>query len=587
MHLTAGSHGVITADASGRITMLNDAARALLGLGLRSVIGRSVKEIIPDTRLTDVMLNDRESKEEKISAGRKRLIVSRTPVYENARLVGSIFIVQDTSELEKVKEQMQELKEARDELEVILNSSYDEIFVIDGEGITRKINKAGESFYGVDTNELIGRNVIELEEQGYFSPSVTRLVFERRERVTITQTTRSGKELIVTGNPVFDENGNITRVVVNSRDISELASLRRMLKDTERLADNYRKQMLQLNSERKDGHRDLIASSPQMVSLLEMADKIAAVDSTVLITGESGVGKGVVAARIHKMSSRSAGPFVTINCGAIPENLLESELFGYASGAFTGARKGGKKGLIEMGDGGTVFLDEIGELPLNLQVKLLHVIQQKSVLPVGGTAAVDVNVRFVAATNRDLKKMVQEGSFREDLFYRLNVIPLEIPPLRDRREDVEVLLDYYLDLFNKKYGMAKRFSDEVREVLDRYSWPGNVREVENIVERLAVTSDEVEIKPNHLPDYVLSKVSEKSNKIFIPDICPLDEAVEEVERQLIEKAFKAFGNTYRMAEVLNINQSTVVRKMKKYLTASKRKPGPKKHKSNFSSSVTT
>ncbi|SFH06201.1 PAS domain S-box-containing protein/intein N-terminal splicing region [Desulfotomaculum arcticum] len=576
MQLTTGSHGVITADAAGRITMLNDAARALLGLELRSVIGRSVKEIIPDTRLTDVMLDDRESKEEKISVGGKRLIVSRTPVYENARLVGSIFIVQDTSELEKVKEQMLELKQAKDELEVILNSSYDEIFVIDGKGITRKINKAGESFYGVDTNKMIGRNVTELEENGYFSPSVTRLVFDRKERATITQTTRSGKELIVTGNPVFDENGNITRVVVNSRDISELSSLRRLLKDTERLADNYRKQVLQLKSEQKGAQRDLIASSPQMLTLLEMVDKVAAVDSTVLITGESGVGKGVVAARIHNMSSRSTGPFVTINCGAIPENLLESELFGYVPGAFTGARKGGKKGLIEMGNGGTVFLDEIGELPLNLQVKLLHVIQQKNVLPVGGTAPVEVDVRFVAATNRDLKKMVQEGSFREDLFYRLNVIPMEIPPLRERREDVDVLLGYYLDLFNKKYGMAKKFTPEVREVLDRYSWPGNVREVENIVERLAVTSDGTEIKPVHLPDYVLSRISEKNNKIYIPDLCPLDEAVQEVEKQLLEKAFKTFGNTYRMAEALNINQSTVVRKMKKYLSAPKRRPGPKK-----------
>ena len=581
MQLTTGSHGVIMADAAGRITMLSDAARALLGLGFLSVNGRLVKEIIPDTRLTDVLLNDRESKEEKITANGKKLIISRTPVYENARMVGSIFIIQDTSELEKVKKQMQQLKEAKDELEAILDSSYDEISVVDAKGIIRKINKAGESFYGLESNELIGSNVYELEEQGYFSPSAARVALEKKEPVTVTQATRSGKELIVTGNPVFDEKGNVIRVVVNSRDVSELSSLRRMLKDTERLADNYRKQMLQLNTEQQAAQRDIIASSRQMVALLEMVDKVAAVDSTVLITGESGVGKGMVAQRIHKMSSRSAGPFITINCGAIPENLLESELFGYAPGAFTGARKGGKKGLIEMGSGGTVFLDEIGELPLNLQVKLLHVIQQKNVLPVGGTVSVDVDVRFVAATNRKLKNMVQEGSFREDLFYRLNVIPVEIPPLRERREDVDVLLNYYLDLFNKKYGMVKRFSKEVKEILDRYSWPGNVREVENIVERLAVTSDGAEIKPVHLPEYVLSKVSEKNNTIYIPDLCPLDDAVQEVERQLIERAFKTFGNTYRMAEALNINQSTVVRKMKKYLSAPKRKPGPKKENKKY------
>jgi PAS domain S-box-containing protein len=557
--------------------MLNEAARVLLGLEYRHITGRMIKEVIPDSRLTDVLWTDRSTVEEQLTILGRRVVVSRTPVYENARPIGSIFIIQDITEHEKLKERLRRLEEVNEELEAILDSSYDEIFVIDGNGITKRINKAGESYYGVKTEELVGKNVFDLEKEGYFSPSVTRLVFERRQRVTINQKTCSGKDLIVTGNPVFDERGNIIRIVVNSRDISELATLRQRLKETEQLAETYRKQVMQLESD-KTRRKEFIARSPQMVKLLELVDKVAGVDSTVLITGESGVGKGVVANRIHRLSGRRDGPFVSINCGAIPENLLESELFGYAPGAFTGALKGGKRGLIPMGDGGTVFLDEVAELPLNLQVKLLHVIQQKNVIPVGGTVPVSVDVRFIAATNRNIRDMVAEGKFREDLFYRLNVIPLEIPPLRERREDIMPLVEYYLDAINRKYGMAKKLAPETRAILERYGWPGNVREVENIVERLAVTSDTVEIQPAHLPGYVLNHVSKKENKIYVPDVCPLGDAVEEVEKQLIEKAYKTYGNTYRMAEALGINQSTVVRKMKKYLSMPRRKPGPKTEK---------
>ncbi|MBF7081543.1 sigma 54-interacting transcriptional regulator [Desulfallas sp. Bu1-1] len=577
MQLNTSNHGVITTDAAGRITMLNEAARVLLGLEYRHITGTMIKEIIPDSRLTDVLWTDRTTVEEQLTIFGRRVVVSRTPVYENTRPIGSIFIIQDITEHEKLKERLRRLEEVNEELEAILDSSYDEIFVIDGNGITKRINKAGESYYGVKTSELVGKNVLDLEKEGYFSPSVTRLVFERKQRVTITQHTRSGKELIVTANPVFDERGNIIRIVVNSRDISELATLRQRLKETEQLAETYRKQVMQLESD-KTRRKEFIARSPQMVKLLELVDKVAGVDSTVLITGESGVGKGVVANRIHRLSGRCDGPFVSINCGAIPENLLESELFGYAPGAFTGALKGGKRGLIPMGDGGTVFLDEVAELPLNLQVKLLHVIQQKNVMPVGGTAPVNVDVRFIAATNRNIRDMVAEGKFREDLFYRLNVIPLEIPPLRDRREDIMPLVEYYLDAINRKYGMAKKLAPETRAILERYGWPGNVREVENIVERLAVTSDTVEIQPAHLPGYVLNHVSKNLNKIYVPDVCPLGDAVEEVEKQLIEKAYKTYGNTYRMAEALGINQSTVVRKMKKYLSMPRRKPGPKTEK---------
>ncbi|MCG8403196.1 MAG: sigma 54-interacting transcriptional regulator [Firmicutes bacterium] len=570
--------GLIATDAAGRITMMNEAAGALLGTGYRMAAGRLIKEVIPDSRLTDILWTDRADRVERLSVHRRRLAVSRTPVYEGARQTGSIFILQDISACEVMRRQVKKLKEDKDELEAIFDASFDEIFVIDGQGVARKINRAGESYYGVKTDELIGRNVLELEKRGFFSPSVTRMIFEKKERVTISQQTRGGKELIVTGNPVFDEHGNIVRIVINSRDVSELTELRRRLRETQRLAEAYRRQVMELESN-KSARRELVARSEDMIRLLEMVDRIAGVDSTVLITGESGVGKGIVANRIHKLSRRGRGPFVSINCGAIPENLLESELFGYVPGAFTGARKAGKKGLIQMGEGGTVFLDEVAELPLNLQVKLLHVIQQKSVTSVGSTAPQGVDVRFIAATNRDIKQMVRKGDFRVDLYYRLNVIPLEISPLRRRREDVLPLAEYCLDFINKKYGMSKKLAPETSDMLLRYTWPGNVRELENIIERVAVTADTVEIKPAHLPDYVLDQMSKQNNKIYIPDLCPLEDAVGEVERQLLEKAYARYGNTYQMAEALGINQSTVVRKMKKHMPAGRRKPGPRRRQS--------
>jgi len=577
MSLNAGSLGVITTDDKGKVTMVNEAARGMLGLVNGNVAGIMVKEIIPQSTLTDVSGADTSGAEENLIAGGKTLLVSRTRVPSNAWPGGFIFILLDISDYTNIKSELRQLREAKNELEAIFDSSFDEIFVIDGNGIVQRINKAGETNYGVKTDYFIGQNIFELEKQGYFSPSVTRMVFEKRKRVTTTQKTRSGKELIVTGNPVFDEHGNIIRIVINSRDISELSSLRQRLMETERLAEAYRKQVMQLESGRTL-NKEFIARSQHMINLLDLVDKVAKVDSTVLITGESGVGKGLIASRIHQLSNRSKGPFISINCGAIPENLLESELFGYVPGAFTGANKGGKKGLVQAADGGTVFLDEVAELPLNLQVKLLHVIQQKSVTPVGSTTPESVDVRFIAATNRNIKEMVREGTFREDLFYRLNVIPIEIPPLRQRREDIIPLVEHCLSAINEKYGMIKKLAPETRDYLERYNWPGNVREIENLVERFTVTADTVEILPSHLPDYVLNHSSNRDKKIYVPQLCPLEDAVQEVEKQLIEKAFQTYGNTYRMAEALGINQSTVVRKMKKYMPMLKRKPGPARNK---------
>ncbi|KKM10129.1 hypothetical protein SY88_15965 [Clostridiales bacterium PH28_bin88] len=478
-------------------------------------------------------------------------------------------------EVEELRRELARLQELNREFEAIFDSSYDEIYVTDGNLVTLKVSAACERLYGMKAEELIGRKVEDLVREGVFSPSCTALVMKERKRVTITQNTRSGRQIIVTGNPVFAEDGSIWRIIVNSRDVTELNNLKERLADTESLVDNYRMQLAELRQERLLKDLRVIAVSPEMKEVVEVAKRVAMVDSTVLILGETGVGKGVIASFIHQHSRRRQGPFITINCGAIPENLLESELFGYEHGAFTGARKEGKKGTIEMAHGGTLFLDEIAELPPTLQVKLLQVIQDRKVMRVGGNRPIDVDIRIIAATNRDIHQMVARGSFREDLFYRLNVVPVTIPPLRYRRDDIEPLINACMNRFNEKYEINKRLSPEALAFLINYDWPGNVRELENIVERLMVTCEQPEIQVQQLPDFIFSKHEGGKAPVVVRDVCSLKMAIEELEKQLITKAYQRYENTYRIAEVLEINQSTVVRKINKYLQTKKRKRGIK------------
>jgi transcriptional regulator with PAS, ATPase and Fis domain len=302
-----------------------------------------------------------------------------------------------------------------------------------------------------------------------------------------------------------------------------------------------------------------------MLELIKVAKKIAAVDSTVLLTGESGSGKGMIARYIHNSSPRSDKPFTVVNCGAIPENLLESELFGYAGGAFTGARREGKIGKLELANEGTLFLDEITELPLNLQVKLLHVIQEGLICRIGGTSEIKLNLRFIAATNRDIARLVEEGKFREDLFFRLDVIPLQVPSLQERREDIKPLVEQFLEKLSRRYAQHKYFSPETYKYLENYHWPGNVRELENLIERMMIVVEGDEIGVQHLPRHLVGKGDFREGT-SLPDrsIQPLREAREAMEKALLTEAMRRYRTTYEIAEVLEIDQSTVVRKINKY-----------------------
>lgn len=446
-------------------------------------------------------------------------------------------------------------------IEKVLKASYDELFVTDGQGTIIFVNEACERLYGLKPGDMLGRNVLDLEREGVFKPSTTRRVLSERRRVTVLQTTQIGKTVIVTSNPVLDDAGNVELIVSNVRDVTEILQLKQQLLELETMVEAYKWELEELRAKevRAEG---LVVRSEAMQHVVKLASKVAGTNATVFITGESGVGKDVLARYIHSNSPRRDGPFIKINCGAIPENLLESELFGYEPGAFTGAQKSGKPGLIELSHQGTIFLDEVSELPLHLQVKLLQVIQDRQVRRVGGTKLRDIDMRVVAATNRDIEQAVGQGRFREDLYYRLNVVRIHIPPLRDRKEDILPLCLHFLEEFCGKYGVRKRFSPEALDNLISYDWPGNVRELQNVIESAIVTSERSLIAADDLPPRVRRSINGRGTLVVVSGIIPLSQARAELERQLYVAAYRTYGSTRKAARALGVDQSTVVRKLR-------------------------
>lgn len=461
----------------------------------------------------------------------------------------------------KLLKETKQLSNLEKEFEAIFEYSYTGIYFTDGAGNTLKINPASEKITGIKRSDLIGVNVIELEEKGVFDSSVTTKVLKEKQQVSAMQHLVNGKSVLVTGVPVFDEKGAIIRVVINTLDVTNINSLQKKLLEAVELNRKYRDELDRLKYENKN----VVARSKEMKNILEVAKKIAEVDSTVLILGESGVGKDVVTRFIHNYSNRSQkGDFVKVNCGAIPETLIESELFGYEPGSFTGAKKEGKIGLFEQADGGTLFLDEIADLPLFMQVKLLQVIQEKKILKIGSTKLKNVDVRIIVATNKDLEQMVIKGQFREDLFYRLNVIPLKIPSLRERKDDITPLAFHYLTQMNQRYNRNKGLSPETLAELINFDWPGNVRQLKNIIERLVVTSTDDLISADDVLSILSTSYEGTPQQIIVNGVIPLKKAITILEKQIISNAMDLYPTTYEIAKRLDVNQSTVVRKMSKY-----------------------
>ena len=372
------------------------------------------------------------------------------------------------------------------DLQDVFEYAFDEIFVTDDKGIVVRVNSMCERHYQLSAKELVGKHVKELQKEGIFYPSATLEVIEKKRPVELVQTTKSGEYLHVRTRPVFDDEGNLRRVISYSRDLTELYQLRQKVEEMDNQLKTYKKELRETYE-----HEGLIFKSIAMQKIIETIKKVSVVDSTVLVLGETGVGKSRLVRHLHEVSHRKNESFYEINCAALPTNLIESELFGYSGGSFTGANREGKKGLLESAHKGTLFLDEIGEMPLEIQAKLLQVLQEKTFRPIGGRELKKVDVRIVAATNRDLSTMVKQGTFRKDLYYRLNVIPISIPPLRERTEDILPLIYHYLQHFNKKYGRDVKLAPSTLQMFVGYPWEGNNREIENVIERIVITADDV------------------------------------------------------------------------------------------------
>ena len=549
--------GILAVDTAGTIILVNKAAEEVLGYDRAGLVGRPVAAVIPNTLMPTILASGKPLLGKKVAVNGTALMANYAPIIIGDRLEGAVSVFQDISIVEKMSVELSDVKSLIKELEAIIDSSYDGIWITDGQGNVLRVNSAYERITGIKFSEVAGRNMQQLVDEGYYDQSVTLLVMNEKKRVTINQVVRGNQRILVTGNPIFNEQGELSRVLTNVRDVTELVNLQDQLAKTKEQTLKYKTELSHLRSLhiRDD---DIIFRSQAMARAIELALKIAEVDSTVLITGESGTGKDLIAKLIHKQGKGVAKPFIKINCAAIPDQLLESELFGYEGGAFTGARKEGKPGMFELANNGTLFLDEVGDLPLMLQAKLLRVIQEKEVVRVGGVKARTVNVRIIAATHRDMTEMVRAGKFRQDLYYRLMVVPIHLAPLRERKEDIPPLIKHFVDRINKRYKYCKRLSPGIIDRLMDYSWPGNVRELENLLERIMVTAGGDELTPDLLPEAI-------GRKTFLPKRgARLKTAVEQTEAYLLSEAYREAGSWPKAAESLGVDRATVFRKAAKY-----------------------
>lgn len=447
-----------------------------------------------------------------------------------------------------------------EQLHIILDSIHDGIWIIDGSGVTIYVNKAMKRIADIEPKDVIGKHVNVPMQEGKFSSCVTLQALKEKRPVTLFDDYASGKRCLNTSTPIFDHDGTVRRVVASIRDITELDMLQNRLAKAEQEVRLYKRRLDLLGQE----NSGFIAGSGLMRNCLQELEKAARSSSGVLILGETGTGKSLAASIIHQKSSRASGPYITVNCAAIPASLIESELFGYEKGAFSGAGQHGKKGYFELAHTGTLLLDEIGELPLNMQAKLLHVLDSQSFHRVGGEKSITVDVRVIAATNQPLEELVEKGEYRADLYYRLRVLSVRIPPLRKHAEDIVELTNYFLDDACKRHGVTKVFAPQVLAYFMSYSWPGNVRELRATVDFLVAMSENKLVAPSDLPQHILGTAAKSEDAGLENPPQTLRAAVRNLEYTLIRSALLETGSTYKAAERLGVSQSTVMRKAQQF-----------------------
>ncbi len=546
--------GIILVDKDAKVVYVNNNACKLLGLS-PDIIGRPVEEVVNNTRLHVVVRNGIPEIDQVQHTGNAIIITSRIPLRDdNGNIIGAVAVFRDITSIRKLAEEITNLKEIEAQLKAIIESTNDAISVADENGIVRLVNKAYTRITGFSPEEVIGKpatvDIAEGESIHILIARTRQPIYNARLKVGPAK-----KEVIVNATPLFVK-GQFKGSVAVVHDVSEILQLTNELEEVKRMI-RYMKAQYTFD--------DIIGDSKLIQIAKEQAKKVAQTPATVLLRGESGTGKELFAHAIHNSSPRKLKPFVSVNCATIPESILESELFGYEEGAFTGALRGGKKGLIEEADGGTLFLDEVGKLPLALQPKLLRFIETKEIIPVGGRNVKKVDVRIIAATNVDLEKMVKNGEFLPDLYFRLNVFPIYLPALKDRKEDIPKLALHIIKKLNQQYGrMVEGINPSVLKHLINMDWPGNVRELENFLGRVMINMgpEERVIEPKHLPENIELKRSKVKETISIGS---LKELIEDYEKKIIAEALKkAEGNKEEAAKLLDISIRTLYYKIEKY-----------------------
>lgn len=545
-------NGVLITDTAYQLVFINQSAEKMLDIDGHDFKKLNLHEIMP--QIEDISETGLNIKHNKKGFHMKRFVMAD----KNSNFI--VFLMHDLSDALKLESELQNSKRVIKELNAILEGSFDGFLVADADGNVLMVNSSYERITGIKKEELLGNNMRDMLNPVYMKESGVLLAIEKKTAVSLQHTTKHGRHIIVTGTPIFNDEEEITMIVLNVRDISEINELQLELIKAKELGEMYYQQLMDSMENDKDA-TGLVSASEQMKNIINLVDRVSNFNTTVMILGESGVGKEEVAKLIHKRDVVRKGLFVTVNCGAIPENLLESELFGYVKGAFTGASEEGKEGLFEMADKGTLFLDEIGEMPLSLQVKLLRVLETREVTRVGSTKPIPIDVRILVATNRDLEEEVAKKTFREDLYYRLNIIEIKIPPLRERTDDIPPLIMTFIAKYNIQYNQNKKITyDVIKEMMD-YSWPGNIRELKNTIERMMIISPNEHLQITDLPWFQSGdnpELREISSKKSLPQL------IESYEKKLLKEAINKYSSTRKVAKALKIDQATVVRKMKKY-----------------------
>lgn len=544
--------GILALDTNGVVTEINGAAAELLDVPGNAAYGRDVGTLLQGELESAEIL--RGMPPQTLNVRGVRCVAQSRRILREGEPHGAVIVFQDISELDAMSRELDSVRTLLGELDVIVSTLPDPLVVLDEAGKDVYVNdRARESLPSIAA--LLCNQDLENDLERSVSDIVRRAVQGGyAEKFCKVLTGEDGREIILKYSPVRDFHQRAVRHVFHVQDVTEMNRLRReSARNLEELHE------LRSRRQARDG---FIYRSRVMHEVMNQVRKVAMVESTVLILGESGVGKGEIARRIHSCGTRTDKPFMTLNCGAIPENLLESELFGYERGAFTGAERSGKMGILEVANHGCLFLDEIGEMPFSLQVKLLHFLQDSEIMRVGGSRPIKLDVRIISATNKDLFSLVEQGQFRKDLFYRLNVVPIQIPPLRERVEDILPLAHFSLKRINKKYGQGKRLCTETCNLLERYSWPGNVRELVNVIERITIMSDDDVLSPTTLPAYFNYTGGEQEACRNQSDC--LRTALENLEQSMIRCALKKHGSLRPASKALGISHPTLLRKMRKY-----------------------